>query len=741
MLKKNLDALNKKFEESQNGSGWQKLSLSELNSLKLPLNVSDWRAAHVQAWLAFQMEYPQYVPAFQEASVDGLVLLGCIEEDTLNDQLGVTVPLHRRKIMEGIRYLQDQENAKKKTEESKLKRELRQHIESQPQKKKKKGKKTKKNAPPLTKTWTGVVREENEIERVKLIRDMKAYREAQARAAKRKADSSKTWKFEYTGADKPRDDGIWAEDGLDEKSRAFQKTMGDLLNTTQQTQGGYVGPVRVVPSNLSFDELLTVIKGAMYDTSSRLIRVEENAKKRQAVLDSDLESDDGVDDEDVLPPAYREIDDPKEFGSDPEGPPPPYEMARGSSAQHNSRSSSKMKSQTSIFGDKKPDRMGLIFKAFVDQHNNGARWIGQNSKLTRLKFYGGFESILRLRVDWPHFDALWNQLDYMRSGELDKDEFTKYFGDLSEFESKEGAFQLSTQAGSESMKVFTRALFEFCDVLRNTGFSVLDIFSSFDRNGSGEVSISEFCSMLRTVLGKDVDKKQIFRAYSLFDEDNSKSISLDEVLQVVYKIWKAQLDELADRLSKLDEDIDKARIDKIIAERAVLKECVKKNFPRQWRDRMARVKGDKLTGPFTHLLASMNIGTTKFEDTASRASQLCAPPSPDNSSPVDRTLAWSGQPESPSRRPHSATAPIMLPHPPAKEKGSTAINAHGRNEVMRFKLVQPESHVPHRSGAILTQPRVASLNDSNLFSGEGAQALLRRTEPKSLKINLLTSDK
>ena len=212
---------------------------------------------------------------------------------------------------------------------------------------------------------------------------------------------------------------------------------------------------------------------------------------------------------------------------------------------------------------------------------------------------------------------------------------------------------------------------------------------------------------------------------------------------MVYKIWKAQLDELADRLSKLDEDIDRARVDKIIAERALLKECVKKNFPRQWRDRMARVKGDKLTGPFTNLLASMNIGTTKFEDNAGRSSQFFGPLSPGNSSPApdDRTLAWTGKSESPQRRPHSATAPIMLPHPPLKEKGSSSINAHGRNEVMRQKLVQPESHLPHRSGAVLTQPRVASMNDPNMFSGEGAQALLRRTEPVSLKINLLTADK
>ncbi|CAM9250501.1 unnamed protein product, partial [Ectocarpus fasciculatus] len=520
--------------------------------------VADWRSAHVQAWLALRMDLPQYVSAFQEASVDGLVLVSCIGDEALNDDLGVTAPLHRRKIMEGIKTLQAKEDEYRLQDESRVRKTLREAIEAQPQQKnkmKKKKKKKKVYVEPENKTWTGVVREENEIERVKLVRDMKAYREAQARKAK-KADTSKTWKFEYTGAEKPRGDELWGDDVPPHQSRAYDKTMADLLNTTDTT-GGYVGPVRSVPSNLSFDEVLTVIKGAMFDTSTRLVRIEEANQKKQDILDSDLESED--------------------------------EDGRLSKTKP------------------KADRTGLIFNAFVGLQNNGARWIGANDKLTRLKFYGGFEAILRLKIDWPQFDTLWNQLDYVRSGELDKYEFKSFFGDLSEFENNEGAGALSTQTGSESMKAFTKILFEFCDILRHTGFSVIDIFSSFDRNGSGDVSVSEFCSMLRTVLGKQINKKQIYKAYALFDADNSRTISLDEILRIVYKIWKAELDELADKLHKLDEERDTARIDMIVKERGVLKECIKKNFPRQWRDKMARCHGPELAGPFTNLLNSLNI--------------------------------------------------------------------------------------------------------------------------------------
>lgn len=729
MLQKNLDMLSKKLDAQDKGS-WHGLSMSELNSLKLPLRIADWRAAHVQAWLAFQMDLPQYVAAFQEASVDGLVLVSCIGEEALNDDLGVTAPLHRRKIIEGIRALQAKEDEFQIQEESKVRKTLREAIESQPDKKSKKKKKGTKKiyVEPTNKTWSGAVREENEIERVKLMRDMKAYREAQTRKTK-KADTSKTWKFEYTGADKPRDEGMWTEDPPFRQSRAYDKTMADLLNSTD-TASGYVGPVRCVPSNLCFDEVLTVIKGAMYDTSSRLIRIDEANQKKQQVLDSDLESDED------------------------EGPPPPpydsdYVEVTNELLTLSSSTGGRLKK-----GRQPLDRSELIFNAFVGLQNNGARWIGANEKLTRLKFYGGFEAVLRLKIEWPQFDVLWNQLDYMRSGELDKHEFKTFFGDLSEFERNEGNAGLSTQTGSEAMKAFTKILFEFCDILRHTGFSVMDMFSSFDRNGSGEISVSEFCSMLRTVLGKQVNKKQIYRAYALFDADNSRSITLDETLRIVYRIWKSELDELAEKLPKLDEERDATRIEMIIKERGVLKDCIKKNFPRQWRDKMVRSHGTELAGPFTNLLNSLNIGnkTGEFMSNISglngHSSNMIGSPDEieakrmfaEETGETSPTFTSRGASRGPATHLLASGASAAPPRPPNMSKPAS-VSIGGRNEVLRYKLVQPESHLPYREGAKLQVPKANSLNDPNMFSGEGAKALLRKTEPVGIKFQVLTSDK
>jgi hypothetical protein len=70
------------------------------------------------------------------------------------------------------------------------------------------------------------------------------------------------------------------------------------------------------------------------------------------------------------------------------------------------------------------DRTRLIFDALVDQQNNNAHWLGANSKLTRLKLYGGLSTLLKLNVDWPQFDAVWTKLG---GCDLDYEDFKRHF--------------------------------------------------------------------------------------------------------------------------------------------------------------------------------------------------------------------------------------------------------------------------------------------------------------------------
>lgn len=661
--------------------------ISELNTVKLPLNISEWRSSHAQAWLAYRLDLPQYLQIFKEASIDGLLLLKYVDDEILHDTLGITNALHRRKIVEGIEYL------KAKQYELERKIALKRQEESakavKPENKKSKTKKKgKKKSPSKGATWFGEVREHNDIERVKLVREMKTMREKKAAAKKATDAKANTWKFEYTGGYAPGTNEVWGtEKQVAHETQAYKNTMRNLFNSDElapELSGGVMttGPTQTVPSNASKEEVLAIVRAAMFQVSSRLIAVQRMMDEKTAAQDDDLDELDDVDE--LKAPSYTEGPEDDDFM-----PPPAYETVTETEESQPKRISFDPHDTTS----KKYDRTKLVYEAFINQQNNGARWLGSNDKLTRLKFHGGFESILRLRVSWPQFDMIWNDLDSVRSGELDLAEFKMYFGDFSEFESdRAGEWSTSNQA----MNVLIGLLFELCNAMRYAGFSVIDVFSSFDRNGSGEISFSEFCSLLRVVLGRNVDKKQVYKAFYLVDADCNKSISCNEVLMFIYNIWKSQLQELAGKLSQLDAEFDKELVSKMMKERADIKEAIKRNFPREWRDRLERLGGTmRHTGPFNNILEKMNLGKT------SRYSQSA-------SAPID-------------------TAPRvpMSPQKPFSPKSSRG----GRNEMMRYRL--EKEPIPMRQGATLTIPVVKSMNNEIVISEGNAVSVLSKTEPAS----------
>ena len=51
--------------------------------------------------------------------------------------------------------------------------------------------------------------------------------------------------------------------------------------------------------------------------------------------------------------------------------------------------------------------------------------------------------MLRLKINWSQFDALWTRLDYKRSGDIDFKEFCDFFRDVEDFETLEGTDSLT----------------------------------------------------------------------------------------------------------------------------------------------------------------------------------------------------------------------------------------------------------------------------------------------------------
>jgi len=74
---------------------------SEVRSLKLPKDITQWRVLHVQAWIAITMELPLYMENFQQGSINGLMLLHHVTEDVLVNILGISDDLHVKKIIGG----------------------------------------------------------------------------------------------------------------------------------------------------------------------------------------------------------------------------------------------------------------------------------------------------------------------------------------------------------------------------------------------------------------------------------------------------------------------------------------------------------------------------------------------------------------------------------------------------------------------------------------------------------------
>lgn len=67
----------------------------------------EWDTSDVSDWLANVLKLPQYAQQFEEIAVDGS-MMDHIKDEDLESDCGIKVRLHRVKIIEGIRKLQNE---------------------------------------------------------------------------------------------------------------------------------------------------------------------------------------------------------------------------------------------------------------------------------------------------------------------------------------------------------------------------------------------------------------------------------------------------------------------------------------------------------------------------------------------------------------------------------------------------------------------------------------------------------
>jgi Ca2+-binding EF-hand superfamily protein len=283
----------------------------------------------------------------------------------------------------------------------------------------------------------------------------------------------------------------------------------------------------------------------------------------------------------------------------------------------------------------------------------------------------------------------------------------------------------------KAIKHLNYVLTELCDTVMNAGFTVMEMYECFDRNGNGIISYSEFCSLLRLIVGSTFDKRAIYTALSVLDKDKSKSISKDELFYFVYRHWRSKLDSL-DRMRSMyakvatanPRSLEAEEMNKWTKERMSIKDAIKKNFPRQMRDNF-EANSDAIGGTFNSMVPQEETVIAQFssptqgggDGMGSMANILSA------SAPMslgvalgDQFLNIDSQPTSPIR----TNSPI---------KKGTSLTSYNKGEIQRFRIKAPGAASPTRGGLALSLPHNYNVNARNndLVSGEKTEAVLRNS--------------
>ena len=85
------------------------------------------------------------------------------------------------------------------------------------------------------------------------------------------------------------------------------------------------------------------------------------------------------------------------------------------------------------------------------------------------------------------------------------------------------------------------ALNSILATLESTKTTLVEAFDAFDSNGSGSISISEFSSLMRTLGGLGLTRRQIYHLGQCMDENFDRSVGFNEFMQFFLVLWTTRL--------------------------------------------------------------------------------------------------------------------------------------------------------------------------------------------------------
>ncbi|RHY30056.1 hypothetical protein DYB32_004650 [Aphanomyces invadans] len=489
--------------------------------------VASWKVADVSAWLEVDVELPQYIPAFMDASVDGHLLLSLTPDD-MDQHFQIQQPLHRRKLLAREKF--SAASAVNRSQDTKGGESAVNDPEEEPRStrgavvRKPNDRPPQGPRPPVDLNAKG----HHEIERSKLAYKAQSKKKTQRRDQREVDEATKRWTFEYTGAAKPK-----------RVQTAIEKVAA-VMAKDEQTRSGYEGAMeqvleQVAPPRLEMplvantDEIIEVLKQAIWRHAEAL----EVAAEHQAALDKDAASDFGDDE-----------DEKKE------------DMAHPVSG------------------------LERVFADLCALKNNGARWLHDTAKLSRLKFEGGLMALLGIHMSWHQFGSVWlgtdilvdavqraldlvfRRLDAANTGEISWSAFSAAFGD-----------PIPGNAMSNDMLAVKEGLVLMIERLEEHDLTLHQAW-------------------------------QIYLMMAALDTSCDRLIQYPEFVKFIYIVWSHRLLQLQEYLSH--EDATATHNQDIVKRKVKLRKALRTNFSRPFRDAM-RCSPVTIPGPFHGLLEKFHL--------------------------------------------------------------------------------------------------------------------------------------
>lgn len=356
-----------------------------------------------------------------------------------------------------------------------------------------------------------------------------------------------------------------------------------------------------------------------------------------------------------------------------------------------------------------------------------ASWTGWHDKLNRLKCQGAFRVLLKLDMNWQQFDAVFRAISTNADGTIQEDEFVAAFrsganladllrrdvagessrkgGRRRRLLKAEGWHGSGARVGDSDAKQIVDALHAILETLEESKINLREAFASFDRNGSGEVSVAEFASLIRTLGGLGLTKRQIYHLMSSMDGNFDRTVRYNEFMEYFLVIWVDRLRQLRKSALRPDKTISESAARKKMAQskrrlrRA--EHAIKLTFGSGYAAAAARA-GAVLPGAFSALTRRMNMDTSVVRSTFTPMS----PAARDRVSQA-RNIVLTGSPQPP-------TSPI---HAPSRNKVAKTV---------RFDM-------PQRSNAQNPSSGRANVNSQSV-TVSGRQTLQRYKMAKKNKI-------